>query len=403
VKLRYNRTVKKKIAIIIERADVRLGGAERSVFELAAALSSLELDVNILAAKGASATKNVKVLCEDMPGKRTAYHTFERTLKEHLEQNQYDIVHSVLPFDLADVYQPRGGAYAESIRRNCASYPNRFTGLYKSVTAFANFRRSVLLRAEKKLCKNPDGPIVAALSDYVAQQFRTHYSLDRKRIAVIPNGVRTNRPGDAKAADKLRSHILRQLRIAESDNPVLFLFVANNFRLKGLTPLLRAFHGTVTEKAKSPAYLIVAGHGSIGRYRRLAAKLNILNKIVFLGPQGHINDALAVTSVAVLPTYYDPSSRFILEALSAHTPVITTRFNGAVDLFVSGRHGTVIDSPEDIPALTKALNHFTDSANIQRASAAIVEDKLEENISIKRVAKQLMSLYISILPEGGRK
>jgi len=401
VKLRYNRAVKKKIAIIIERADVRLGGAERSVFELAAALSALELDVNILAAKGTSATKNVKVLCEDMPGKRTAYHTFEKTLKEHLVQNQYDIVHSVLPFGLADVYQPRGGAYAESIKRNSASYPNRLTGLYKSVTAFANFRRSVLLHAEKRLCKNPDGPIVAALSDYVAQQFRTHYSLDSKRIAVIPNGVRTNRPGDVKAADKLRGHILQQLKISESGNPVLFLFVANNFRLKGLTPLLRAFHAVVA--GNTSAYLVVAGHASINKYRRMAAKLKIRNRIVFMGPCGHINDALAATSVAVLPTYYDPSSRFILEALSVHTPVITTRFNGAVDLFVSGRHGTVIDSPEDIPALTKALNHFTDPANIQNASAAIVEDKLEENITIKRVAKQLMSLYTSILPEGARK
>jgi glycosyltransferase involved in cell wall biosynthesis len=395
--------VKKKIAIIIERVDIRLGGAERSVMELTAALAALDLDVKIIAAKGTGGTKNVCVLCEDISGKRTAYHVFEGRLKEHLSQNTYDIVHSVLPFAFVDIYQPRGGAYAETIQRNSASYQNRLIGLYKSVTAFANLRRSVLLSAEKKLCKKSDGPIVAALSAHVAQQFSSHYKLDKKRIAVIPNGVRISRATEAMAVDKLRSHILAKLRIAEPQNPVLFLFVANNFRLKGLMPLLKSFEGLVTRNTASLAYLVVAGHGNVRRYRSIAARLNILNRIVFLGPQGNINKALAATSVAVLPTYYDPSSRFILEALSAEKPVITTQFNGATDLFVPDRHGIVIDTPDNISALTEALNHFTDHTNIQRASEAIVEDKLCEEINVKRVAKQLMSLYTSILQKGGRE
>jgi len=395
--------VKKKVAIIIERADVRLGGAERSVFELADALSKLELDVDILAATAASGTENVRVLCHNVGGKRTSYRTFERILKNHLEQNQYDIVHSVLPFDFADVYQPRGGAYAEAIQRNAASYQNKFIGLCKTLTAFANFRRSSLLRAEKKLCKNPNGPIVAALSDYVARQFRRHYGLDDRRIAVIPNGVRTDRQIDTEQTAKLKSDILRQLAIARSDNPVFFLFVANNFRLKGLKPLLAAFHAVVTADADSPAYLVVAGNGSTRTYKRMAAKLNILNRIVFMGTCRNVDDVLAATSVAVLPTYYDPSSRFILEALSAHKPVITTRFNGATDLFSHGRHAIVIDSPENIQALASAIEHFTNTANIQHASAAIAEDKLEEKVSIKRVADQLMSLYMSILSRRRQK
>ena len=395
--------MKKKVAIIIERADVRLGGAERSVFELVDALSNLELDVSILAATAASGTKNVQALCHNVGGKRTSYHTFERILKDHLKQNQYDIVHSVLPFDFADVYQPRGGAYAEAIQRNAASYQNKFIGLCKTLTAFANFRRSTLLHAEKKLCKNPNGPVVAALSDYVARQFRRHYGLDSSRIAVIPNGVRINRGIDTEQTGKLKSDILGQLAIARPDKPVFFLFVANNFRLKGLTPLLKALHAAVTGDTDSPAYLVIAGNGSTRIYKRMAAKLNILNRIVFLGTRQGIDDVLAATSVAVLPTYYDPSSRFILEALSAHKPVITTKFNGATDLFKHGRHAIVIDSPENIQALAAAIEHFTHRANIQHASAAIAEDKLEEKISIKRVADQLVSLYMSILSERERK
>ena len=113
--------------------------------------------------------------------------------KKHLSENSYDIIHSVLPFDFADVYQPRGGSFAESILRNAASYQNKFIARYKRLTAFANFRRTILLRAERKLCKNPNGPIIAALSQYVAEQFKRHYGLNDERLIIVPNGVETNK------------------------------------------------------------------------------------------------------------------------------------------------------------------------------------------------------------------
>jgi len=112
----------KKIAIIIERANIVLGGAERSVFELTTALSGLGYETHILAAKGQTEAKNIHILCQDKPGKRTGYFTFAEALRKHLSANQYSLIHSVLPFDFADVYQPRGGTYAESILRNAASY-----------------------------------------------------------------------------------------------------------------------------------------------------------------------------------------------------------------------------------------------------------------------------------------
>ena len=103
--------------------------------------------------------------------------------------------------------------------------------------------------------------------------------------------------------------------------------------------------------------------------------------------------------MAVLPTFYDPSSRYILEALAANKPVITTKFNGATDLFVNNRHGKVIDTPENIAALAEAIKYFTNTDNIQRASQAIIADNLKEKVCISQVAKQLESLYGSILQE----
>jgi UDP-glucose:(heptosyl)LPS alpha-1,3-glucosyltransferase len=388
--------VKRSIAIVIERLSVALGGAERSVVEMSRALARLDLDVHILAAKGQSAARNVHILCEKTRGKRTWYFTFKNALQEHLLQNHYDIIHSTMPFGFADIYQPRGGSFAESIIRNAASYGNPFIGAYKRLTAFANYRRTLLLNAERKLCKDPGGPVVVALSDYVARQFTQHYGLNDARVTVIANGVKVNRQIDAARADKLRSQIMRSLGLRESDQPRFFLFAANNFRLKGLGPLIRAMSSAVARIGKRCPYLLAAGSGSSGSYRRLARRLNIDKRIVFLGPLRAIEDALSIADVAVLPTFYDPASRFVLEALAVAKPVITTKFNGASDLFVSGRHGIVVDEPENIDALAEAIIYFADPDNVKRASAAIMEDNVREKVSIDRVARDLLVLYTSL-------
>jgi len=133
-----------------------------------------------------------------------------------------------------------------------------------------------------------------------------------------------------------------------------------------------------------------------------AGYAKVLNKGMN-GIKKDIQNVLSITDVAILPTFYDPSSRFILETLAADKPVITTKFNGATDLFVNNRHGKVIDKPENITALAQAISYFTDKNNIQKASQAIIEDNLKEKISINRAARQLINVYESILHKKGQK
>jgi len=184
---------------------------------------------------------------------------------------------------------------------------------------------------------------------------------------------------------------------------VFFLFAANNFRLKGLACLIKAMALTAGCQSDRIPYLIVAGSDSSRKYRRLANELDIQSRIVFLGPLRNIQNALPITDVAVLPTFYDPCSRFILEALAAAKPVITTSFNGAAELFVNGRHGKVIHQPEDVPALAEAMRYFGQTRNIQQTSQAIIEDNLKEQISIDRVADQMVHLYEQIIEKWRQK
>ena len=260
-----------------------MGGAERSAFELAAALQKCGLEAHIVAAKGKTSANKIHILCQNRPGKRTYYFTFLEAVSKHFAENHYDIIHSFLPFGFADVYQPRGGSFAESIVRNAASYQNRFFESYKRMTAFANFRRGLLLRAERRLCKDSNGPFIAAISQYVAGQFKQHYGLADERIVVIPNGIDTHKQVDTAEAQKLRVRILTQLGIKEADSAVLYLFAANNFRLKGLAPLIRAMRLVAENGTERGPYLIVAGNDRPHKYHRIAEELNVRKRIFFLG------------------------------------------------------------------------------------------------------------------------
>jgi len=386
-----------KTALIIERADIALGGAERSVFELASQLSLSDVKVTVLAAKGETQAKNIKILCADRGGKRASLAEFDKALRNHLIDNRYDIIHSTLPFGFADVYQPRGGSYPEAIIRNAASYQNPVISWYKMATHYANIRRLALFRAEKQLCSNCNRTVVAAVSEYVKRQFKEHYGLDDKRIVVIPNGIKPAKQVHAEKATELRRQIFVRLDITEAAMPALFLFAANNFRLKGLTNLIKALALTTESGTARPIYLIVAGAGSSRKYRHLARKLGVSDRIVFLGRLRNIQNALSITDVAILPSWYDPCSRFILEALAAAKPVITTRYNGAAELFADNRHGSVIDGCDDARALAGAMSFYADPANAARATDAIIEDNLKEKISIGRHAKQIVALYERIL------
>jgi glycosyltransferase involved in cell wall biosynthesis len=388
------------VALIIERTITALGGAERSIAELARELANQHIDVRILAAAG-QPSEHSTVLCSGNPRRRTSFHVFEKALRRHLAIHSYDVIHSVLPFDFADLYQPRGGSFMEAMLQNTESYHCPVMRCWKRGTHFLNFRRTAFLKAEKKLCSPDHKTVVAALSEYVRQQFVRHYSLSDERIALIPNGIHVNREVDFSYADAFRRDVLIRLSADIREKAVLFFFAANNFRLKGLRELILAFAIAVKNNPSAPAVLVVAGSDKSASYRKLAMSKGIDSRIIFCGPQKDAFSALSTCDVAILPSWYDPCSRFILEGLALAKPVITTRLNGACEQYQANRHGFIIDNPASIEAMSDAIRALCPVQTRTAFAEAIRQDNLKENISIARHVGQLRQVYDIIL--AGKK
>ena len=136
-----------------------------------------------------------------------------------------------------------------------------------------------------------------------------------------------------------------------SPEETVALFAAINYRLKGLEPLLYAVQMLVQRPeyrtAKNPFRLVVAGNPDYRRWQRLAQHLGIAERVSFVGLCNEMRNAYFAADFLVHPTFYDPCSLVVLEALACALPVITSRANGASELLHPAQEGYVVDDPQD--------------------------------------------------------
>jgi len=166
------------------------------------------------------------------------------------------------------------------------------------------------------------------------------------------------------------------------------LFAAHNFKLKGLAEVIRA---AAQRRTTRPWLAVIAGRDDPRRYRRLARRLGVAERTRFVGSAASLRDWYAAADVLAHPSWYDPCSRVVLEALSLGLPVVTTRYNGAAEIMEPGCHGEVIAEAGDAGELAAALER----ALCAEVRAKCVSDapRLAELVSMARHARELKALY----------
>ncbi|MCP4712602.1 MAG: glycosyltransferase family 4 protein, partial [Planctomycetes bacterium] len=308
--------------------------------------------------------------------------------------HEYDVIHSMVPLVRADVYQPRGGSVLYSARRHCRSFDSKFKQKFKQATMWMNRARQVRIRAEAELCRSEQGSVVAALSDYVAGQFKDEYDLPSERLRVIANGIDVDRCNldEAQAAGK---KLRRQFD--KNDDLAIFIFAAQNQRLKGLSNLIRAGQHVLEQKTSERDFRILVFSGwEYERYWRQADQLGLNQRVIFMGATERLIEMLQMCDGVVLPSFNDACSRVILEGLAAGKPGITTRYNGAAELLGEGKYGFVVEDGDDVKGLAEAMLSLCDRRRHQEMCEAIEKDKVVEQVSIRRHVRQLVELFQEI-------
>ena len=245
----------------------------------------------------------------------------------------------------------------------------------------------MMLRLEREIMGAGGAPIVVAISDYVARQLKAHYGLPDGRIRTIRNAVD---PDDSSDSARLthRETIRREFGIGPAD--CLVLLVAHNFRLKGVGRWMEALSRLVKD-GTSDVRSIVVGKGDSPAWQRRASHLGISKFLTFAGPSQRIREFFHAADVLVHPTYYDPCSRVVLEAMSAGLACVTTRWDGASEEIEDGVSGFVLDDPGDVATLSNRIGRLCDAKlreTFSRNCAA-----LRDSLHMERHAMEFLALY----------
>lgn len=380
------------VALIIERIEPWRGGAETSTMLFANHLANNGCRVTVLTTTQMPSPPELKIVpiraSQSFRAARTLF--FSRRAAAYVRTHRFDVVHCITPCQAADVYQPRGGTIPETLERNVAIRKTAASRGLKRLGQSLNVKYRMVGGMEARLLSRRPAPWVIAISDYVADQLRKHYDFDPDRIVKVFNGVDPD-PSDAQEREADRKQIRQHYGIG--DNELIVLCVAHNFKLKGVGKLIEA----LSRPAARPYRALIVGRDNPAPFAELAQRFGVQDRLLFTGPTQRMSTFFHAADVLAHPTYYDPCSRVVLEALAAGLPAITTRFNGAAERMADGREGYVIDRPEEVDALAASLGKLADAehrhACAARAPLAVADCTMEDH------ARRIKELYERIAAE----
>ncbi len=385
-----------RVALILERYDPRLGGQERSTREMAEALAAQGVAVAIVCAASRppaglpeSPRDGVRVTPLPAQGMTKAARTraFLDAAERHCAEARFDVVHAITPCRFADVYQPRGGTYAETISRSVERVGSALRRRWRQFTRRLNTKQQALARIEREMLSSARPPLVACGSAYVRQMVLSAFpTFPADRARVVFNAVRVDGLSPEALAPR-RAEARARLGLTADESVVLF--VAHNFALKGLGELIEA----MAFERRGDWRLVVAGRGDYAPFARQARRLGVSDRVKHVGALDDPAALFAAGDVLAHPTWYDPCSRVVIEAAAAGLPVVTTRFNGAAEI-LSAETGVVVDSPRDAKALAAAIAECQ-SMPFREAARARAQD-IRTVVSITRHARELIALYAEV-------
>jgi len=366
-----------RIALVTKQFSETHGGVERFSVNLARELVRRGHEVHVLAHGWDREPEGVTLRRVPMVSVLSWLKmvSFARNARELIGRGEYDVVYTLTPAFGGGIYRI-GGLHRQWMAAKHRNPVSRWLWSHLSPVNLAN------LRIERRIFSGGSYRLFVANSELGREHVILHYGTPADAIRVVYNGVdpAVFHPG---VRERYRAEVRQELGI-EPDVPVL-LFLAANWKRKGLDTFLRALPGEVDFRA------VVVGRGPVERYAALASAARRRGKLFFAGPTKAPARYYGMADLFVLPTRYDPFANVCLEAMACGLPVVTSRENGAAELVREGVNGYLLDRADDAEALCSLLRRFlgrTDREAMREAAA-----RRAGEFTAERTAQAILVLF----------
>jgi UDP-glucose:(heptosyl)LPS alpha-1,3-glucosyltransferase len=382
-----------RVGLVVEQFDPRRGGLEQWSAQFAGQLAARGHEVHVVAGRFGELTAGMPIVAHRLEKTRSRL-DFAEAARRKLQTLPLDVIHDTGAGWYCDVFQPHLGSWTALGEQKMRMLPSWARPLKRAMTwalpRYREFRRLTALQYAA------DGRLLLALSRQVAADFQRFHSVPPDRIRLVYNGVDTARFSPEHRAT-YREGIRRWLGI--DDQTLVLLIVAHNFRLKGVPTLLKAMGRLAA--ARRPVHLVVVGGKRLGRGVRAADRLGAGSAVTFAGPVDDVVPFYAAADVYVHPTFYDSFSLVVLEALASGLPVVTSRFNGAMELFTEGDEGFLLADPTNVNDLLARIEPLFDPRLRERMGR--LARRLAENHTFGQNVDQVLAVYNEVVEARGNR
>jgi UDP-glucose:(heptosyl)LPS alpha-1,3-glucosyltransferase len=374
-----------RIALIIEHLDPSRGGRETSTAQIAAELGRRGHTVTVLCQSCQAEIDQAEIHIIPTRGVSRAarLRNFVHEVHRALSDGAFDVSHAMLPVPGATVYQPRGGT-----RPGVLAARRRMTrGLGSAVAQLGfslNEHRRLLAALERETVAGET--LLLPNSSMVAEEIEHHYGRT-EGVIVVPNGIVT-----PDVSTEQREQWRREVRekLGATPDETVFLTVAKNFRLKGVDWAVKAFAHAFGQSDAPPARLLCVGQDNAPQITKLAEKLGVADRVSLQPSTAEIYRWYSAADACVLLSWYDASSRVVLEATCWGIASITTTYNGAAEVLAGGA-GIVVERPDALEDVARAMRTIIDPEQRERKRLACLD--AAGNLTVERHVDGLLEIY----------
>jgi glycosyltransferase involved in cell wall biosynthesis len=228
-------------------------------------------------------------------------------------------------------------------------------------------------------------------NDYPLRLVRD-FGFDPRKLRVIRNGIR---PPEAIVAATEPGPIQGSAE-AREPREVRLLYVGRVSGEKGLDFLLRAL-------ADLPANysLSIVGEGpSLGSLQALTERLGVATRVHFAGFVRDPYPNFLASDIVVVPSIWEEAfGRAVIEAMFLTKPVVATRVGGMAEIFDDDSEGIYVP-PRDVRALGLAIQRLGSDLSLRRTIGERARRRALKDYTLDRVAVQYMDAYASLVEKG---
>lgn len=156
----------------------------------------------------------------------------------------------------------------------------------------------------------------------------------------------------------------------------------------------KAFDVLLDAMARLPqAHLWLAGEGPLqSALKAQSAKLDITDRIRFLGWRNDIAALLAASDILVCPSRHEPLGNVVLEAWAHSTPLVAARSQGPAALIEDGNSGLLVPI-DDAAGLSTAIGRILDSPDLAETLVSGGRVAYEADFTESAVVSRYMDFF----------